>query len=197
MKTEIYLIRHSEPLKCNDTPNEKIHLSDEGIIKAKELSNLEELSNLDLVISSSYSRAIETAEYLVKDNKLIIDESYNERKLGTEKKDKSFWLTQMYDENAKTIDGESQKEVRDRMLKALNKVLMNNSIKRCAIVTHAAAMTFLLMNWCKLEYASLEGKKRKLSFNNKVIIDDSFKTPEIFKLIFNNNDLISIERINI
>lgn len=197
MRTEIYLIRHSEPLKCNSIINEEIPLSEVGRQKARNLSNLEELNDLDLVISSSYLRAIETANYIVRDNKLVIDKSYNERKLGTEEKSKDFWLTQLFDENAKTIDGESQKEVRERMLMALNKILLDPNIKKCAIVTHAAAMTFLLMNWCELEDASLDTKKRKLSFNGKIVIDDSFNTPEIFKLIFDNQSIVSIERINI
>lgn len=208
MKTEIYLIRHAEPLKLdlskiksNDDKqvmNEKIPLSISGEEQAKNLSNLDELKNLDLVVSSNYVRAISTSKYLVDDSsKLIIDSSYNERKLGTENKNEEFWITQLYDKNAKTKDGESQQEVRDRMLKSIDNILLDKSIKRCAIVTHATAITFLLMNWCILEDANIIGKKRKLSFNDKVIINDSFKTPEVFKLVFNDKNIISIERINI
>ena len=58
-------------------------------------------------------------------------------------------------------------------------------------------MTFLLMNWCKLENAILDGKKRKLSFNNKIVIDDSFNTPEVFELVFDDDVIYSIKRINL
>lgn len=50
------------------------------------------------------------------------------------------------------------------------------------------------MNYCVKE-AYLEGKKRYLIFNNQTIINDSFKTPEIFKLCFDEDKIISIERI--
>ena len=191
MKVEIYLIRHAEPLKLDSSifsddkqiANEKIPLSILGECQAKDLSNLD---------------AISTAKYLVDDiSKLKIDNSFNERKLGSENKNKDFWLTQLYDESAKTKDGESQEEVRKRMLIAINDILSDKKIKRCAIVTHAVAMTFLLMTWCNLENAELNGKIRKLSFNNKVIINDGFKTPEVFKLVFDNKKIISIERVTI
>lgn len=203
MKTEIFLIRHAEPFKYNapideepQVKNEKIPLSKIGEKQASLLSENQNLNNFDLVISSNYVRAISTAKYLLNENtEFIVDPSFNERKMGTEEKTKEFWLDQLYDENVKCIDGESQKEVRKRMFCSIEKILKGNKYKKIAIVTHATAMTFLLMKWCKLENAQLEGKKRTLSFNDAIVISDKFNTPEVFKLTFNNSDIISIERI--
>lgn len=103
----------------------------------------------------------------------------------------------MYNEDTKTIGGESQKEVRKRMIESIEDILKNEKGKKVAVVTHATAMTFLLMNWCKLENAILDGKKRKLSFNNKIVIDDSFNTPEVFELVFDADVIYSIKRINL
>ena len=160
------------------------------------LSNINELKNIDIVISSPYIRTLSTAKYIVDKNKceFIIDNNLRERKLG-DNKPKEFWLEQLLNEKAKTTNGESQLEVRERMLKVVNEVLEKYKNKRIVLISHGSAITFLLMNWCKLESAKLEGKIRKLSFKNKIVINDCFKTPEIFKLIFNDNDLISIERI--
>lgn len=207
MKTIIYLIRHAKPLSNKyilknvednyQIINEKQVLSIEGEYQSYKLSLNSELKNIDLVISSNYVRAISTAKYIVAENRcaFYIDDNLGERKIGTEKKEKSFWLEQMLNENIKGIDGESQLEVRSRMLNVINDVLKNHKGKKVALVTHAAAMTFLLLNWCKLDDVKLEGKRRKISFNNEIIIDDSFNTPEVFKLVFEDDKIISINRI--
>jgi len=193
----IYLIRHSTPIKNTNIQQEKIPLSKEGEKLAKLLAEKLFKNNIDEIYSSTYERAISTAKYIAQLNNININinKNFNERKLGTTKNvDKSFWITQLYEDNAKQKNGESQKEVRTRMLNELIKIL-NNDKKNIVIVSHATAITFLLMNWCKLESATLENKKRHLTFNRKDIINDSFNTPEIFKLKFNKHKLISIKRI--
>lgn len=95
--TYIYLIRHSEQLKIKNKiieseesqiSNEKIILSVEGERKAKEISKLKELSNIDILWSSNYVRAISTAKYIANQNhiEINIDENFNERKLRRFKK---------------------------------------------------------------------------------------------------------------
>lgn len=209
MKTEIFLIRHAEPLKdfkklfINDIDkqlcNEKTVLSVKGEEQAKNLANLSYLSNIDVVISSTYVRAISTAKYIVDKNNcsFLVNDDFNERIIGYDNIDKEFWLHQMLDPTLKTDTGESQLEVRNRMLKGINDIILKYSGKRAVVVSHAAAITFLLMNWCKLEDVKLEGKVRKLVFKNKVVINDSIRTPDIFKLTFINNDIDNIERLNI
>ena len=209
MKTLIYLIRHAQPIKTefknvnnsddSQMQNEKQVLSLKGEKQAFELSKKDIFKNIDSVYSSKYVRAIETAKYIASENNIpiLIDERLGERKLGVEEKSKEFWLEQMYNEDTKTIGGESQKEVRKRMIESIEDILKNEKGKKVAVVTHATAMTFLLMNWCKLENAILDGKKRKLSFNNKIVIDDSFNTPEVFELVFDADVIYSIKRINL
>lgn len=195
--TTIYLIRHSESLKSNNKSiNEEIPLSDRGEELAKNLSNLNELKNIDLIYSSEYKRAISTAKYIAFNNDLPINitSKLNERKLGDiNSVPKTFWLTQLEDENAKTNGGESRKEVCERMLLLIEELLNDNKNKKIVLVTHATAITFLLMYWCKLVSADLETKARHLTFNNKDVIDDSFRSPEVFKLEFDeNNNLMDI-----
>ena len=209
MKT-IYLIRHSKSLKSknlnftndltNQEKNEKLPLSVEGENIAYNLAKKFE-NKIDEIWSSNYERAISTAKYIAELNNININinEDFNERKLGNDKNiDESFWLTQLYEDDAKPLNGESRHEVRTRMLNGLMNIINNiEENKTIAIVSHATAITFLLMNWCKLESATLEKKKRHLTFNNKDVINDSFNTPEVFKLEFENNELISVERIHL
>ena len=91
-ETTVYLIRHSEQLRImnklvenegSQIGNEKIILSVEGEKKAQEISKLKELSNIEILWSSNYVRAIATAKYIAEQNKIEIniDENFNERKL--------------------------------------------------------------------------------------------------------------------
>ena len=91
-ETTVYLIRHSKQLRImnklvkneeSQISNEKIILSVEGEKKAKEISKLRELSNIEILWSSNYVRAIATAKYIAEQNniEINIDENFNERKL--------------------------------------------------------------------------------------------------------------------
>ena len=204
-KTVVYLIRHSEQLKIhgirnieeNDQiNNEKIILSVEGENKARELSQREELNNIDVIWSSNYVRAISTAKYIAYRNNLSIniDSNFNERKLGDLNnlkeigKDKKYSYTeeQLLDENFKNIDGENRIEVNKRMTTSLNKILQENEGKNIVIVSHSAAIKFLLMNWCELN------KELKLTYKNSII---DLKTPSLVKLEFNGKKLDDLSLI--
>lgn len=90
--TTIYLIRHSKPLKVNNTfnndslqiQNEKSSLSIEGEQIAQEKLNKNEFDNIDILFSSNYVRAIQTAKYLSTKDDLEINVISNlgERKFG-------------------------------------------------------------------------------------------------------------------
>lgn len=204
-KTIVYLIRHSEQLKINGIKNikeddqinnEKVILSVEGENKARELSEREELNNIDIIWSSNYVRAIATAKYIAYRNnsEINIDSNFNERKLGNlnnlknigKNKKYSYVEEQLLDEKLKNINGENRVEVNKRMTNALNKVLKQNEGKNIVIVSHGAAIKFLLMNWCKLnDELNLEYKGKELAIDS----------PCLLKLIFRNSELVDLEQI--
>ena len=202
--TTIYLIRHSECLDQNylnfldDTDefekNKKIPLSTNGEKKAQDISKLKELTNIDAIFSSTYQRAISTAKYIAEKNKIVLNitPNLNERKLGSVTY-KEFWLEQLYDENLRAEDGECRREVTYRMANMVNYALNQYRNKRVVFVTHGAAMKFLLMNYCTLKKADLERKSVCLVFNKRIIINDKFNTPEIFKLEFEDGVIKEIE----
>lgn len=198
-RTIVYLIRHSEQLKIEGTKNikeesqinnEKIVLSVKGEMKARELSELEEFNNIDVIWSSNYVRAVATAKYIAYRNNLLIniDTNFNERKLGNLEtlrelgKDKKHIYTeeQLMDENLKNIDGENRIEVNKRMTTSLNKILKDNAGKKVVIVSHGAAIKFLLMNWCDLN------ENCKLVYNNSII---EVESPSAIKLEFRKENL--------
>lgn len=93
MDTIVYLIRHAETIDENGIRNtnedsqminEKEILSVYGEEQSKKLSENTELNNIDVIWSSSYTRAKATAKYIANNNNLPInlDSSLSERKLG-------------------------------------------------------------------------------------------------------------------
>lgn len=203
--TTVYLLRHSEGfgklqgiMNTSDSVqllNEKNPLSVNGEHLAETVASKEELSNLDIVWSSNYVRAVSTAKYLaVKNNLLVnIDERLRERNQGIKSWDelpKDFEIKQFEDETYKIGFGENQIEVRKRMEEVLFEILNANKGKRVAIVSHATAIAFLLKRWCTVEY----GKPYVL--NGKEFFDGNWHYCETFKLTFDdNNNLIDIENI--
>lgn len=204
-KITIFLIRHSEQLKINtllnnsensQIANEKIILSVEGEKKAEALSKIKELSNLNSIWSSTYVRALDTAKYIAERNNLEIQIStdLNERKIGnldslSKLRDKfthTFTTEQLLDENLKNKDGENRFEVNRRMTSFINKLLAEYTGSKIAIVSHGAAIKFLLMNWCSLN------ENFELFYKNKVLKIDS---PSVIKLEFNKNSLLNLSQI--
>jgi len=204
--TIIYLIRHSKPLKVNNTfnndnlqiQNEKSSLSIEGEQIAKDKLNNEELDNVDVLFSSNYVRTIQTAKYLAEKNNLEINviSDLGERQFGINSWDElpeNFERKQFLDENYKIGNGESQKIVRDRMYFATMKILNENKNKRIAIVSHGTAISYLLKKWCDIEIVD---DKLRYSFNNNILLDGYFNYCETFKLEFDDgNNLINIQNI--
>lgn len=208
MKTTIYISRHSQPMKLNfdkssdrlQLQNEKQILSIEGERRAKILSELDELKNVDVVISSNYVRSIETAKYVAEKNnkEIYVIDDFGERRFGINSWDelpKDFGDKQMRDENYKMLNGESRKEVTERMLNALDKVLEDYNGKKIVIISHAAAMNYLFMKLGLIKIT--EDGIPKFYFKNKEFFNGNYSAPELFKLEFEDKKLTNIENIKV
>ena len=204
--TTIYLIRHSKTLKVNNEfnndnlqiQNEKYSLSIEGEQIAQDKLNKDELNNIDTIYSSNYVRTIQTAKYIAEKNNLEIniDSDLGERKFGINNWNElpdNFEKKQFLDENYKIGNGESRKEVTNRMYNSILRILNDNKNKRIAIISHGTAMTFLLYKWCNIEYIN---DKLRYSFCEKLLLEGHIDNCDCFKLEFDdNNNLINIENI--
>ena len=204
----VYLIRHSKPMKVNNTfnkgnlqlQNEKSSLSIEGEQIAKEKLNKKEFDDIDIIFSSNYVRTIQTAKYLSEKNSAEINviSDLGERKFGLDSWDElpdNFERKQFLDENYKLNNGENQNEVRNRMYSAIMKILNEYPNKRIAIVSHATAISYLLKKWCDV---NIIDDKLRYSFKNEIVLDGYFNYCETFKLVFDDeNKLIDIKNIKL
>lgn len=204
--TTIYLIRHSKPMKVNNTfnsdslqiQNEKSSLSIEGEQIAQNKLSKKEFDNINILYSSNYVRTIQTAKYLSIKNDIEINviSDLGERRFGIDSWNElpeNFERKQFLDENYKLNNGENQKEVRDRMYSVIMKILNEYPDKRIAIVSHGTAISYLLKKWCEID---IFDNKLRYSFKKKMIFEGYFNYCETFKLEFDNeNKLINIESI--
>ena len=175
--------------------NEKMPLSIEGEELASNISKESELQNIDVVISSNYVRAMSTAKYIANANNvnLILNSDFGERKFGINSWDElpsDFGLRQNSDENYKLGDGESQKEVRERVYKALMDLIDKYKDKRIVIVSHGSAILWLLKQWCNVDL-----KNKRILFNDKIILYDNIFNCTTFKLEFNDKKLVNIDKV--
>ena len=206
--TIIYLIRHAETIDENGIRNtsedsqiinEKEILSVEGEEQAKKLSGNEELKNLDIIWSSSYTRAKATAKYIANANSLPInlDDNLSERKLGNLKELGEFMKykstrdpsqEQLLNRTFRTSDGESAEQTRERMNEFFDKILEEYEGKRIAVISHGGSIKFFLLNWCTVN------ANVKLVYNENTILN--VKSPCLLKLIFRKKELIDLEQID-
>ena len=204
--TIIYLIRHAETIQENGIRNtnensqminEKEILSVYGEEQSKKLSQNTELNNIDVIWSSSYTRAKATAKYIANNNNVPInlDSKLNERKLGNlkelgefmkDKKTRDPSQEQLLDRKFKTTDGESAEDTRKRMTEFFDRILKEYEGKKIAVISHGGSIKFLLLNWCEVN------KDVKLVYNNLVL---DITSPCLLKMTFRKNELINLEQI--
>lgn len=204
--TTVYLIRHSKTLNINiKSTNDSLQIQNEKKILSKEGENLALkkfkniiFNDIEVVFASNYVRTIETAKYISEKNNIPINilDDLGERKFGINSWDEKpayFERKQFLDENYKIGNGESKKEVEERMYNCLLKILEENKNKVIGIVSHATAISYLLNRWCKVE---IENDKLNYKYKDVEIINGYINYCDTFKLNFDeNNFLINIEKI--
>ena len=208
--TVVYISRHSEPFKklgkyntneLEQIKNEKTLLSINGENKARKLSEFSELNNIDILYSSSYVRAISTAKYIAEKNDIVlnVDARLGERKFGVNNISElpaNFGKTQFRNMDYKLPNGESINEVSKRMNEVLLEVINNNKNKKIMIISHATSITAMLSKWCSIKLNE-EKKKIEIFFKDKLVFDGNWQAPELFRLEFDNEELINIENIEV
>ena len=86
-------------------------------------------------------------------------------------------------------------KIKKRVTEAFYEVVNNNKGKRIIIVSHGTAISFLLMNWCKL-LDFQPNLLRKIEYNGNIIINRPYKAPEVFKVTMDeDNNVLNVENI--
>ena len=107
-----------------------------------------------------------------------------------ESKTNDYTTEQLLDETLKNIDGESNIEVRKRMLNFLEEILAKHEGKRIVVVSHGAAIKFLLQHYAKYEY-----KTNTFTFSDKMKISAKLESPSTLKWVFDSEKLVNVKKL--
>ncbi len=109
-----------------------------------------------------------------------------------ETKTNDYTTEQLLDENLKNIGGESNSEVKKRMLTFFEDLLSRYSGKKIALVSHGAAMKYFLQHYCNYDFET-----NSFVFRNQTICSAKLESPSILKFIFGDNSLKEIQKITL
>ena len=175
---------------------EQTVLSIEGEEKAKSLTHIKDLENIQMVYSSSYFSAINTGKYMAEEKNLdvIVDERLNERIVGDLGSNEFRYLKGMqeHDFNYKLENGESIYEVQKRMEDFLLDILLSPE-KDILIVTHNIALLSLMAKYCNKGYNLYD--RLILDYQEEVIFDGTFHPIDIIEFVFDENKCVGIRRV--
>mgnify|MGYP001612402939 CR=1 FL=1 len=182
-KSKFILLRHSQPkpfpgpwIQPNSNP-----LSDSGVKQANDISSVLKEKSIDLIYSSPYTRAKQTAK-IIGNNlglKVTVEEYLKERQQGDLENqklpaDKINLLWEKFKE-FKTLTPKEQwsvkpfpkfetdQELLERTLNCLNKISNTNPEKTMLIVTHASLIKTLLIHLGKVNLDDRENFNVKIN----------------------------------
>lgn len=145
--TEVYFVRHAQ---SDHGVGDDITrpLTDEGKNDTRAVADLLKSRNIGFIASSPYIRAIDTVGLYSLQTGLDVNvyEDFRERNAGTWSGDDflEYIEKQWVDFDYHMEDGESLREVRERNILALKRLLSEHEGERIAIATHGMALSTIL-----------------------------------------------------
>lgn len=143
-------IRHSKTKPTLEIPIPLWGLTDEGIQLAKDLTNLEEIKNVDILYSSLQTKALETAIVLSKNCSLPIKTNNDLTEITSFTK--KFFGSPLYEENVdkfysdeidRIAEGETYEEALERFENALESIVdAEKEAKNIGIISHGNVLAF-------------------------------------------------------
>ncbi|MBQ9121639.1 MAG: histidine phosphatase family protein [Clostridia bacterium] len=162
--TKIYFVRHAEPNYENHDDMSR-ELSNKGLKDRKLVTSFLMDKEIDIVLSSPYKRAIDTIRDFaeIRGIDITVMDEFRERRVDSAwiEDFTSFCKKQWDDFYYKLSEGECLKEVQDRNITALNRVLSKYKGKNIVIGSHGTALstiinyydkTFGYSDFCRIRY---------------------------------------------
>lgn len=185
--TNVYFVRHAEP-DFNIHDDITRPLTVKGKIDAKLVSMYLRDKEIHEVLSSPFLRAIDTVKDFADEVGLSIKimQDFRERKVDSVWIEDfvSFTKKQWEDFDYKLSDGESLREVQNRNINALSKVLRLYKEKNIVIGTHGTALSTII-NYYQKTYGYNDFEKMRMLM------------PWIVKMQFMNDECLNVSKIDI
>ena len=145
--TTVYFVRHAQS-DASIRDGRIRPLTDKGLKDAKSLALLFKNIEIDQIVSSPYKRAIDTVLPLADQHKLkiITIDDFKERRSDSIQTIEMTKLIEMqWNDYTYTLsDGECLKDVQNRNISALRRVLAENNEKTIIIGTHGMALCTIM-----------------------------------------------------
>lgn len=144
---KVYFVRHAKPdFSVHDDLTRP--LTDEGMKMSEKLIKFFEDKNITKIFSSPYKRSIDTVRGIAEAFNLDIElvEDFRERKITDRwiEDFNGFARNQWDDFNYKLTGGETLKEVQDRNINALKRILKEYRYGDIVIGTHGTALSTII-----------------------------------------------------
>lgn len=145
--TDVYFIRHAQSDRTFHGEAER-PLTKDGFSDSEKVSEALKDKGISRIISSPYTRAFQTVEPLAKKLALPIeiDDDLRERGAGKWHGDRFFDFVQKQweDFDYRIEGGESLRQVQDRNIEALNRLLCKYEGETLALATHGTALSTVI-----------------------------------------------------
>ncbi|MCU9612311.1 phosphoglycerate mutase family protein [Caldibacillus lycopersici] len=183
MLTNLYFVRHAH---STYTPDELGRpLSEQGFSDANCVTDLLKKENIDHIFSSPYKRAVQTIEGIAKfrNKEIVLVDAFKERLLSELPVENfSEAITKVWEEDDFSWQGgESNTIAQKRGIHATLQILKNYTGENIVIGTHGNIMV-LIMNYFDKKYGFKFWQQLKM--------------PDIYKLSFNGEALIQVQRLS-
>lgn len=192
--TVIYFVRHAEPDYENKN-DELRELTPKGIEDRKLVTEYLSDKNIDKVVSSPYKRAVDTVSDFAYKYGLPIEciDDFKERRVGSVWIDDfvNFSKAQWEDFNYFLNDGEYLKEVQNRNIYALKRLLILYKDRNVAVGSHGTALSSIINYFDKsFGYNEFERIKKLMPW----IVEFTFEDDNCIKIkdynVFTGKSLI-------
>lgn len=145
--TNVYFVRHAQPNYENHDDLTR-ELTEKGLRDRKLVTDFLRDKDIHAVLSSPYKRSVDTVKALADEMGLpiILVEDFRERKVdsGWIEDFTAFAKRQWADFSYKLSDGECLREVQERNIVALNRVLTEYEGKNVAVGSHGTALSTIV-----------------------------------------------------
>jgi 2,3-bisphosphoglycerate-dependent phosphoglycerate mutase len=187
MKTYIYFVRHAKSPFSLDNERDRV-LSEQGKLDSNRVAELLKMEGIDIIVSSSFARAIDTVKPLADllNIEIIQYDELVERPIASMKHEideiellkgieKSF-----IDHDYCLPEGETTRQAQDRAIPLIKQLLAEFKGKKIAIGTHGNIMT-IIMNYFDKSYG--------FDFWEQT------SKPDVYKLEFVETELRQVKRL--
>ncbi|NOU74130.1 histidine phosphatase family protein [Paenibacillus sp. LMG 31458] len=189
MKTYIYFIRHGiAPFSIEHERSGGTSLSEQGELDAKRVAELLSNEDIDVIVSSSYFRALETVSPLAELLKKeiipyieLIERPIASLNYAVSEEELLIGIEQSFvDIDFCLPEGETTRQAQERAIPLIMKLLSDFKGKKIAIGTHGNIMTIIL-NYFDSNYGFKFWKQTS--------------KPDIYRLEFEEKELKLVERL--